>query len=272
MTKQPTLFISHGAGPCFWMTMPKPIGPHGFDKLRDYYFGLLDTLNERPKAILVISGHWEESVPTVSTSPAPGMLFDYYGFPEHTYQLSYRAPGAPEIARRIGQLLDEAGIAHTENVDRAFDHGVFVPMLFVDPQAQIPVVMLSMRNDLSAGEHIVIGQALEPLREEGVLIIGSGSSYHDLRGFFSSDTEHSTRFDTWLTQTVEAKPAERNARLAEWTQAPSARLCHPREEHLIPLMVAAGAAGADIGARVFSDRIGTKVISCFAFGDDAGSS
>ncbi|MGO9360105.1 MAG: DODA-type extradiol aromatic ring-opening family dioxygenase [Xanthobacteraceae bacterium] len=265
--RQPTLFISHGGGPSFWMSYPPPIGPHGFDQLRTYLAGLIAGLPERPKAILVISGHWEEGRVTVSTSPAPPMLFDYYGFPPHTYQLNYPAPGEPGLAARVRDLLNKAGIASEQNPTRGFDHGVFVPFLIVDPEARIPIVMMSLENNLDPARHLAIGAAVAPLRDEGVLIVGSGNSFHNLRTFFGDDAGASQQFDKWLTETIELPdPATRAARLIAWDRAPAARLCHPREEHLIPLMVAAGAAPDEPGSRVFHDMIGGKAISGYAFG------
>jgi aromatic ring-opening dioxygenase catalytic subunit (LigB family) len=265
--RQPTLFISHGGGPSFWMDYPPPIGPHGFDKLRNYLAGLIASLPQRPKAILVISGHWEEDRVTVSTASAPPMLFDYYGFPPHTYQLNYPAPGAPALAARARGLLGAAGIASDENGERGFDHGVFVPFLIVDPQAQIPVLMGSLEHHLDAARHLAIGAALAPLRDEGVLIVGSGNSFHNMRAFFDGRPEISLQFDRWLTEAVALPdPSARAAALTAWDRAPAARLCHPREEHLIPLMVAAGAAPDERGTRVFHDIIGGKAISGFAFG------
>jgi aromatic ring-opening dioxygenase catalytic subunit (LigB family) len=268
VARLPSLYIAHGGGPCFWMEFGPPFGPKAFEKLRVYLAGLIDSLPERPKAILVISGHWEEHRPTVSTAAEPGMLFDYYGFPEHTYHLNYPAPGAPDLAQRVQALLQTAKIDCGTDDKRGFDHGVFVPQLIIDPEAKIPVVMLSMRHDLDPAAHIAMGKAIAPLRDEGVLIIGSGSSYHNLREFFGPRGDQaSVAFDDWLNETATAAdPAARDARLNAWAEAPSARACHPREEHLIPLMVAAGAAGTDIGRRSFSDRLGGKAVSCFSFG------
>jgi aromatic ring-opening dioxygenase catalytic subunit (LigB family) len=265
--RQPTLFISHGGGPSFWMSYPPPIGPHGFDTLRSYLAGVIASLPRRPKAILVISAHWEETRVTVSTSPAPPMLFDYYGFPPHTYELSYPAPGDPALASRVRGLLGAAGIESGEDGARGFDHGVFVPFMIVDPEARIPVVMVSLEHHLDAARHLAIGAALAPLRDEGVLIVGSGNSFHNLRSFFDGRPEASLQFDRWLTDAVTQPDAPaRSAALEAWSQAPAARLCHPREEHLIPLMVAAGAAQGDRGSRVFHDMIGGKAISGYAFG------
>jgi aromatic ring-opening dioxygenase catalytic subunit (LigB family) len=265
--RQPSIFLSHGGGPCFWMSFPPPFGPHAFDSLRAYLAGLLDSLPAPPTAVLAISGHWEAPVATVGSAAAPGMLFDYYGFPPHTYQLSYPAPGSPALAARVRALLGAAGIASAADAERGFDHGVFVPFLIIDPDARIPVVTLSLRQDLDPAAHLAIGAALAPLRDEGVLIVGSGNSFHNLTTFFNGEPAAAAAFDAWLTEAVTAPdPAVRAARLIGWADAPQARACHPREEHLIPLMVAAGAAGGDPGRRVFSDRIGGKAISGFAFG------
>ncbi len=264
--RQPTLYITHGGGPCFWMTFPPPLGPHAFDRLRAYFEGLLAGLPARPRAILMASAHWEAAVPTVSTAAAPPMLYDYYGFPRHTYELKYPAPGSPALAAQVTALLRDAGIASATDDSRGFDHGVFVPMLIVDPEARIPVVMLSLQQDLDPARHLAIGQALAPLRDEGVLIVGSGSSFHNLRTYFHGDGRNAQAFDNWLNETATADPARRRARLIEWTRAPGARACHPREEHLIPLMVAAGAAGDDAGRRTYQDVIGGNAFSGFAFG------
>ncbi|QDL98839.1 dioxygenase [Rhodopseudomonas palustris] len=267
MPRQPTIFLSHGGGPCFWMEPPRRFGPNAYDGLRAYLSGVLASLPARPRAILIVSGHWEAALPTVSTSAAPSMLFDYYGFPEHTYRLSYPAPGDPALAARVQALLGNAGIATATDATRGFDHGVFVPMLIVDPDAQIPVVMLSLQQDLDPVRHLVIGAALAPLRDDNVLIIGSGNSFHNLSTFFDGQVAESEAFDRWLTDAATAPDAAvRNQRLAQWAGAPGARACHPREEHLIPLMVAAGAGGLDPGRRVFHDAIGNKLISGYAFG------
>jgi len=267
-TRQPVLYVTHGGGPCFWITFPEPFGPHAYDGLKAYFAGLLAGLPERPKAVLMVSAHWEEPVATVSTARAPSMLYDYYGFPPHTYQLQYPAPGSPEIGMQVQSLLKAAGIPTQTDERRGFDHGVFVPMLIIDAEAKIPVVMLSLRNDLDAAHHLAIGRALTPLRSEGVLIIGSGSSFHNLRTIFQGQDEASARFDDWLHETVvRSDPNVRDTRLLEWQAAPSALACHPRAEHLIPLMVAAGAADGDAGRGSFRDLIGGKPYSCFAFGD-----
>jgi aromatic ring-opening dioxygenase catalytic subunit (LigB family) len=262
----PTLFVSHGGGPCFWMTFPEPYGPHAWDGLAAYLRGVVAGLPAPPREILIVSAHWEAPRPTVMTAEKPEMLFDYHGFPAHTYELAYPAPGSPALAARVRALLGKAGIPSDEDPERGFDHGVFVPMLMIDPDAVIPLVALSLQADLDPAGHLRIGAALAPLRDEGVLIVGSGNSFHNLRTFRDGDAAASIAFDDWLTQAAtDPDPAARNRRLETWAAAPEARACHPREEHLIPLMVAAGAAPDGVGGRVFSERIGGKQISGFAF-------
>ncbi len=265
-SRQPAIFIPPGGGPCFWIEFPPPFGPHAWDKLRDYLSGLVASLPERPKAFLVVTAHWETAEPTVSVNAKPGMLYDYYGFPEHTYKLSYPAPGAPDVAKEVKRLIEAGGLPVATDGERGFDHGVFVPFLIIDAKAEIPVVMLSLRRDLDPAFHIKLGKALAPLRDQGVVIVGSGMSYHDLRHFQDGDGAASATFDAWLDETAAAPEPEREARLAAWDKAPAARVCHPREEHLLPLMVVAGAAGESQGEHAFRDVIGGKVISGFRFG------
>jgi len=265
--RHPTFYISHGGGPCFWMAFPEPFGPHGFDGLRSYLSGFMAALPAPPKSFLIISAHWQERQPTVGSAERPPMLFDYYGFPEHTYRLDYPAPGAPDLAARVRDMLQAAGVEAGEDATRGFDHGVFVPFLIIDPEARVPVVTLSMQRDLDPAFHIAMGAALAPLRDDGIVIVGSGNSYHNLQRFMDGRRQEAAAFDAWLTETVTLSDGtERNRRLEDWHRAPDARACHPREEHLLPLMVAAGAAGADRGRRTFAEAIGGKAISCYAFG------
>ncbi|GAA0710236.1 class III extradiol ring-cleavage dioxygenase [Dokdonella soli] len=265
----PTLYIPHGGGPWFFMD-PPPSDPHLWDGMAKYLRGIAGSIGTRPKAVLVISAHWETERPTVNSGARPGMLFDYYGFPEHTYRLTYPAAGSPELAARVRDLLGASGIGSDEDGERGFDHGVFVPFLLVWPHADVPVVQLSLQAGLDPQAHLAIGRALAPLRDEGVLIVGSGMSYHNLREFFSPSErmmQASAQFDTALTAAVEdADPATRDARLAAWKQLPDALACHPRAEHLLPLMVVAGAGGADRGRRTYNDRVFGKVVSAFQFG------
>jgi len=263
--KLPTFFISHGGGP--WPFMRD----RGDDFARTFAYlqKLPATLPEQPKAILSVSGHWEEAQFTVATSEKPPMVYDYYGFPPHTYQVQYPAPGSKALAARVKTLLSDSHIPVQEDAERGFDHGTFVPLVVMYPQAQIPVVSLSLRGNLSASEHLRMGAALEPLRDEGVLIVGSGLTYHNLRQLRMTSTAGpvSDQFEAWLTSAVsEPDAAERARRLEHWAEAPAARLAHPREDHLIPLMVAAGAAGQNTGHLDFQDRVWGVSMASYRFG------
>jgi aromatic ring-opening dioxygenase catalytic subunit (LigB family) len=259
--RMPTVYLPHGGGPCFFMPDGAMGPPGSWKPMAGYLAGINANLPSTPKALLVISAHWEAEVPTVVSSTQPPLLYDYYGFPPETYALKWPAPGSPGLATRVQTLLGAAGIASAADGVRGFDHGVFIPLKLAYPEAQIPTVQLSLRAGLDPAEHLAIGRALVPLRDDGVLIVGSGMSYHNMRGFNSGPAGlDSKRFDAWLQHvTSDAQPA-RDAQLTAWVKAPSARACHPREEHLLPLMVAAGAAGADRGKAVFSgEALGVQV-------------
>ena len=265
-TRMPTYFISHGGGPWPWLEH-RP----GFDygALRDSLARMPGELPAPAVAVLCVSGHWEAAAFTVMTSAAPTMYYDYYGFPEHTYRISYRAPGAPLLAGRVGELLGAAGIELREDGERGFDHGTFVPLAVMYPEADLPVVQLSIRADFDPEAHLALGRALAPLRDEGVLVVGSGLSFHNLRALGPVAKEPSARFDEWLTGTVvDGSPAERAGRLAAWEQAPFARFCHPREDHLIPLLVAAGAAEEEAAVRTYHETgfAGGVTASSYRFG------
>jgi len=228
--------------------------------------GLAATLPEPPKAILVISGHWEEPAFTASTAPRPELIFDYSGFPEHTYHLTWPAPGSPDLAGRMADLLSQAGLPSAMSPTRGFDHGVFVPLKVAFPDAQIPAVSLSLATSLDPALHLAAGRALAPLRDEGVLIVGSGMSFHNLRAYLRPETpERARAFDAWLTRAVESPEPARDALLTRWREAPFASYAHPREEHLIPLMVAAGAGGETPGRRIFTDEPMGAAISAYRF-------
>jgi aromatic ring-opening dioxygenase catalytic subunit (LigB family) len=193
------------------------------------------------------------------------LIFDYYGFPEPTYRLRFDAPGSPELAQRVRDLLGQAGMPTAENAERGYDHGVFIPLKLVTPEADIPVVQLSLRADLDPDAHLAAGRALAPLRDEGVLIVGSGMSWHNMRGFSPAFTGKSEAFDGWLSQAM-TDPTRREEAIRHWSQAPYAREAHPREEHLAPLFVAAGAAEGEPGRHAFRDIAMDVVISGYAFG------
>ena len=261
---QPTFFINHGGGPCFFLE-PGPMRA-AWRELEDYLAGFAAALGDQPLAMLVVSGHWEEAVPTVNVSPAPPLLFDYNGFPDHTYRLTWSAPGSPEIAARARSLLRDAGLASAANDRRGYDHGVFVPLKVAYPEARIPVVQLSLQRGLDPAAHLAIGRALRPLRAQGVLIIGSGQTYHNMRGFAGADTDQKAEaFDLWLRGAI-TDTATREQSLIDWAQAPGARDAQPREDHLLPLMVAAGAASGDTAVVNFRGHAFGKPISGFRFG------
>ena len=264
--QMPTWFVPHGGGPCFFMEWNPP---HAWNRMADFLKGLASTLPQCPKAILMVSAHWLESSFDLTGGAAPELIYDYYGFPPHTYELKYPAPGDPQLATRIAALLGQAGLPSKLNPSRGFDHGMFIPLMLMFPDADIPVVQLSLNSNLDPQIHLQLGLALTRLRDEGVLIIGSGMSFHNMRGY--GDPRFgpiSDEFDHWLTEAVQAEPEQRRQALVDWAQAPSARMSHPprAEEHLLPLMVVAGAASADKGQRVFSDRVMETTLSAYSFG------
>ena len=263
---QPTYFINHGGGPCFFLE-PGPMRD-AWSELEAYLRGFASTLDERPRAIVIVSGHWEEARPTVNAGVAPPLLFDYRGFPPHTYRLTWPAPGDPDLATRISDLLGAAGIDSGSDASRGWDHGVFVPLKIMFPEADIPTVQLSLQRGLDPAAHLAIGRALTPLRDEGVLIVGSGQTYHNMRGFMSGDgavDPAAEGFDAWLRAAM-ADGATRDASLIDWERAPGARDAQPHEDHLLPLMVAAGAASGELGRTVFHGHALSKPISGFRFG------
>lgn len=264
-SKLPTYFLSHGGGPWPYMKEMAPM----MAPLKASLEAIVRELGTRPTAVLVITGHWEERTFTVSSSQAPGMIYDYGGFPAHTYQVKYGAPGSPELAERIKSLLDVAGFDAKLDPSRGYDHGTFTPLVVMYPEADVPVVQLSLRADYDPEAHLAVGRALAPLRNEGVLIVGSGLSYHNLGQFGPRAHDASRQFDDWLQQVLTRDlPTERTEKLTHWEEAPAARLCHPQEDHLLPLMVAVGAAEDEAGACTYhqEDFFGGIVASSFAFG------
>ena len=263
--RQPAIFLPHGGGPCFFMNWTW--GPADtWNTTQRFLEGLSAILPAPPKALLVISGHWEESAFTAGAATNPQLIFDYSGFPEHTYQLTWPAPGDPTLAARVAGMLKDAGLPAGINFSRGYDHGVFVPLKVAFPQAEIPVVTLSLAASLDPALHLAAGRALAPLRDEGVLIVASGMSFHNLRGYNRPETRERARaFDEWLTHAVEKPAAERSALLAAWREAPYAAYAHPREEHLIPLMVAGGAGGDAPGKRIFTGEPMGAQISAYRF-------
>ena len=267
LVRMPTWFIPHGGGPCFFMDW-NPID--AWDRMADFLKNAASSLPRQPKAIVLVSAHWLEAKVMVTSGAQPELIYDYYGFPPHTYELTYPAPGEPHLAMRMLGLLQAAGIESGADAQRGFDHGVFIPLKLMFPQANIPVVQLSLHTSLDPMQQLNVGRALQTLRDEDVLIIGSGMSFHHMRAYGNPQyAPISDEFDHWLTQAVQAEPHHREQLLAEWAQAPRARDCHPlgAEEHLLPLMTVAGAAGDSVGRTVFSDRVMETTLSAFAFSD-----
>lgn len=238
------LFISHGGGP-----MPL-LGDEGHVEMVECLKKIAKKI-QKPSAILLISAHWEESVAAITAGEFPSLIYDYYGFPEESYKITYPCSGEPLLAGKVYKLLERAGISARLDQDRGFDHGLFVPLKIMFPDADIPCVQLSLNNNLDPAEHLNVGQALRNLDYDNLLVIGSGFSFHNMKEFFASESEESRKnneaFEAWLIETccsTNIDNEERFKRLTHWKDAPSARFCHPREEHLLPLHVCCGVAQA----------------------------
>lgn len=264
----PSYFISHGGGPWPYMTGEFR---SNFAQLEHSLLAMRGELGNAPKAVLMISGHWETPGFTLSSGEHPGMIYDYYGFPPELYHIAYRAPGSAGLAQRARDRLATAGIGAMLDPMRGFDHGTFSIMKPLYPNADIPVVQLSLDQGFDPALHLAAGRALAPLRDEGILIVGSGLSFHNLPAMRTlSGRETSGEFDAWLQQTlVHTRSDARAARLVDWERAPRARDAHPREDHLLPLMVAVGAAWDEPGATTYhqSDFAGGLTVSSFRFGN-----
>ena len=266
--RMPVAYVPHGGGPWPWVDLG--LEPKSKDRLVSYLQSIPSRLPQPPKALLVVSAHWEESVPTVMTNAQPPMLYDYYGFPPESYRITWPAPGDPALAARVQTLLGAAGFETASDADLGFDHGTFVPFKLSWPNANVPTIQLSLIRGLDPAKHVALGKALAPLRDEGVLILGSGMSYHNMRGFGDPRSlGFSEGFDRWMRETVALDENARNAGLAQWTSAPHARHVHPREEHLLPLMVVAGAAGTDRGAVRYEDVFMGVRVSAIHFGAES---
>jgi len=236
------LYLSHGGGP-----LPLLADPGHLEMVQGLQH--IVTRIPRPSAILLISAHWEAPIATLTAGRQPELIYDYYGFPEESYDIRYPCPGEPDLAGQVHAALHDAGLTAALDAKRGFDHGLFVPLKIMYPQADIPCVQLSLLQGLRAADHLRMGRALAGLEHENLLIIGSGFSFHNLRAFFLPDTEETHKmnvaFDEWLVETcssTELDEVAREERLLHWEQAPHARYCHPREEHLLPLQVCYGVA------------------------------
>jgi aromatic ring-opening dioxygenase catalytic subunit (LigB family) len=261
----PVAFVPHGGGP--WPFVEMGLPRDEVERLKEYLRSVRALPARPPRALLVVSAHWEEKVPTVMTSPRPPMLYDYYGFPPESYQITWPAPGDPSLATRVAGLLEAAGFGTAADPARGFDHGTFVPLKVTYPDADVPAIQLSLKRGLDPAEHIALGRALAPLRDEGIFIVGSGMTFHNLRAFGDPRAvAHSEAFDGWLRDVMSRAPEDRNRGLTEWAAAPSARIAHPREEHLIPLLVASGAAGDDRATLAYNGTFSGTRLSAYHFG------
>ncbi len=234
------LFLSHGGGP-----LPL-LGDEGHSEMVKNLKNLASKI-DKPSAIIVISAHWEEDIPTITSAPNPSLIYDYYGFPEESYLIEYPCPGEPFLAEQVKELLNNSGIKSRVDEKRGFDHGLFVPLKIMYPDANIPCIQLSLLKNLNPADHIKIGSALSGIKYDNLMIIGSGFSFHNMRAFFEPETSDSKnmneKFEQWLIDTCSnpnIDESERANRLRNWDKSPNARYCHPREEHLLPLHVCYG--------------------------------
>ena len=260
--KASILYIPHGAGP-----LPL-LGEKGYEQMNSFLREFPSSI-ACPEVIVVISAHWEEPVVSITAHKNPPMLYDYSGFPPESYQLKYPAPGRPRLASRIQAMLGTAGIESRLDYERGYDHGLFVPLMLMYPAANIPCIQISLSNSLDAAFHVSLGKALAPLRNENLLILGSGFSFHNLRAMINKQDdvvdEKNRQFEDWLAQTCsdpDLELSEREQRLIEWDRAPHARYCHPREEHLLPLQVCFGMARASADL-VFQDVVSGFICSAY---------
>jgi len=251
--KAQVVYLSHGGGPL-------PIlGDPGHQAMVDFMTWLPSQLR-KPDAILVISAHWEENVATLLGANNPPLYYDYYGFPQKAYEITYPASGHPVFAKRVAALFEKNNIASRIDIERGFDHGTFIPLKLMYPEADIPVIQLSLLRGLDAAAHIALGNALDELMEENILIVGSGFSFHNQNAFFGRKPDApdpaNDAFQNWLIETCtdSFSQQKREARLIAWEKAPAARYCHPREEHLLPLHVCVGMTKSPAKV-VFDDQI-----------------
>ena len=261
MTKMPSLYIPHGGGPSFFMTGERK---QRYQATEDFLAGLQHLLPAKPTAILIITAHWETHVPSFTGGANPALIYDYYGFPPETYELNYPASGSPDLAQRAADLIQQAGIPAVVDAAYGWDHGVFIPLKVMYPRADVPVVAMSLHESLDPNLHSYLGRALSSLRDEGVLILGAGMSYHNLRDF-AAQAPASYAFHDWLDEAVQGDWQVRADRLAEWHLAPGGVASHPRQEHLLPLMVASGAGSDAPGRSIWRGQIGPTCIGAWAF-------
>jgi 4,5-DOPA dioxygenase extradiol len=256
------IFIGHGGGP-----LPILNDPSHFEMLNS--IKLLKKSISKPKEILVISAHWEEKEFTILTNQNPKLLYDYYGFPEESYNLNYPIKLAKNLNEKIFRILEDKEIKYNKDDQRDFDHGVFIPLMLLFSDLDVPVTQISLKKNFNPEDHINLGRVLSELSEEGVLVLASGMSFHNMRAFFtksySSDLQKSEKFHTYLknifSRDNDMLKDKRLELLKDWENAEGARFAHPREEHLVPLFVAAGASKDLIGFIQEYEMMNAKIIN-----------
>lgn len=231
----PSVFVSHGAPTLVTDRVPT----------RDFLLGLGKKL-PRPRAVLCVSAHWDTEAPRLTAGATPHTMYDFYGFPDELYSMTYPAPGAQDVAARTAELLKPAGLSAGLDATRGYDHGAWVPLKLMYPEADLPLAQLSIQSHLSARHHLELGRALAPLRDEGVLILASGNATHNLRDVFSHDiaaapAPYAEAFANWLDERILA--GDEDALADYLRQGPEARRNHPTADHYLPLLVALGAGG-----------------------------
>lgn len=248
------IYLSHGGGP-----MPILNDP-GHRVMIEFMKNLSSRIN-RPKAIIVVSAHWEEDIPTITGGENPGLFYDYYGFPKESYEIKYPVIGEPNLAKKIKEKLEQKGIDSKIDSLRKFDHGLFIPLKLIYPKADIPSIQISLKSNLDQREHIEIGKAISELEFDDILIIGSGFSFHNMMEFkFDNQIKKDSKndsFQDWLIDVFTNKDytqEKRESLMNNWEDAPNARYSHPREEHLLPLHVCLGIAGKR-AEKIFDDYI-----------------
>ncbi len=255
------VYLSHGGGP-----LPL-LGDESHTAMIAFMQHLPGKIR-KPDSVITVSAHWEEDQASVLSNPSPPMLYDYFGFPDEAYAVNYPAPGNPELAERIVSELGKRGIPAIKEPDRGFDHGLFIPMILMYPKADIPVIQLSLIRGLDPSAHLALGKALQFLKGENILLIGSGFSFHNMQAFSwkggHGADEANDSFQNWLINTCTGDLSEESRlnNLENWESAPAARYCHPREEHLLPLMVCQAYAGSRAGL-AFNDYILGKRSAAF---------
>ncbi len=260
----PVIYLPHGGG-------PMPILGETSHQALVKFFEKLPTVLGEPSAIVVISAHWEEECATLTCGLHPEIIYDYFGFPPEAYQIQYPVPGNPPLAQKLFDRLKADGFKVRQDRWRGFDHGLFIPLKLIYPHAQIPCIQLSLLRDLDPQRHIRLGKAIDWLRQENVIIFGSGMSFHNLRAFSSKQMDSQNKcaeFDRWLIDTctrADLLKDEQERRLVQWENAPSARFCHPREEHLLPLHVCYGSACREtpVAKVVFNEEVLGKRVTGF---------